>query len=137
MDDVRIQNLTAKVYELQQRQNDAGGGLQWTTYAPLSNLFSQGNDPNGTLDTCAYALTPDGNVQLRGTVITPSTGAVTAVTFGTLPVSSLGPYSMFPVTNAGGGQGGNCYLRNNGNLQFEGNFGNGAIIRVYGRLILN
>jgi hypothetical protein len=135
--DPQVQVLIAKIYELEQRLDDLGGGLQWVSFAPLVNSFSQGLDDNGVTDLCMYAFDSAGDIALRGTIVTPPSGGVIGIKFGQLPAGSVNQLSAFAANNVAGGSGGQVVLRQSGDLILDGNFVNSSSVRIYGRLILN
>jgi hypothetical protein len=109
----------------------------WTNFS-LQNSFSAGNDIGGTSYPPAYRMLPDGNVALRGTLVTPSSGTVNQVTFATIPAAngfgvSYRPSTNIPtatVANGSGGQVGQVFIRPNGNVQLNGAFATSSTIRL-------
>jgi hypothetical protein len=105
-------------------------GETWHTMT-LKNSFTVGFDANGSNYPPAYKLLPDGSVVLRGTVRTsPSnpTGTVFATLPGAYACTFTSPCAASLVDNLGG-QSGQVYLDNHGNLYLNGGFG--ASIQVW------
>jgi hypothetical protein len=105
----------------------------WHTFA-LLNSFTAGTDVNGTAYPPSYKLLPNGDVALRGTLVTPGGGGVTGLPFGAVP-AAYRPAVNVPqatIANFAGGQVGAVYIRPNGNAEISGGFGNGATIHIDG-----
>lgn len=96
--------------------------------------WTAGNDLNGTSFPPAYKLLPDGNVAIRGVLVTPGSGAIpgTAFTNVALPVAYRPSTWVVSasITNAAGGTSGHVSIRPNGNLCLEGAFGNSFTVKL-------
>jgi hypothetical protein len=110
----------------------SGATEQWHTLT-LQNSFTVGTDINGTSYPPAIMLMPDGDVRLKGELVTPAAGGVTNTTFATTPGSVYNPVTNIPtatIVNNTGNLAGVVYIRPNGNIQLAGAFGNSASIRL-------
>lgn len=92
----------------------------WHTMS-LTGSTTAGNDINGTSYPPAYQLSAQGDLKLRGVVVSAAGGLASGTTFATLP-TGYRPATNIPtclVSNGNHGTLAHVYIRPNGNLQFN------------------
>jgi hypothetical protein len=107
------------------------GSLTSGWNSPVAQDINGVNDPPTVTQIDAHTIA------MAGRMLTPSSGSVIGVTFATLAAPfvlppSGGPVPEFPTANVAGGSSGSIVLRPNGNMQLQGNFGNGYTIITCG-----
>jgi hypothetical protein len=110
------------------------------TWHPFSLMAgtAAGVDINGTTYTPAYALDAQGNLKVHGTLNCPAGGLASGTTFATVP-AGYRPTTNIPVSLvsvAGHGTLVHLYVRPNGNMQFNGALGAGAVVYLDTTLLI-
>lgn len=114
-------------------------GESWHDLAPLQNGFSVGAQVgSGIVDDPKIALMADSNmVALKGSVTTPAAGTINGTVWAQVPGAAYNPNmgGLFTVVKAlqnSGGNAGFTVIRNNGNIEFFGGFGNNVTVNIDG-----
>jgi len=102
-----------------------------------------GTDINGTNYPPSYAIDAQGNVKVKGALLTGGGGLAAGTTWATIPSGGPGlgyrPSTNIPtllVTNAGHGTVAHLYIRPNGNVQFNAAIGAGTTMYLDGTLFV-